>query len=172
MELRAFAKDKLTALFQDVEQDDLYRKLVLKQQVFSDVVQDTFSVEYLAAKLAVAAVGWKACCRENSLESSENVFFEFVMQCFQSPKMANLASAFSEYMYASDSVSRSEMCLATARHMFRRLKMEDRVLRSGSDAVISPSLEMIVLTFEGFRNAFENDFQEHYFSSFEGPASS
>lgn len=173
MDIRKFAKDELSSIFGDAEDKSLYRKLVLKQQVFSEVLEETFNLEYLAAKLAITTVIWKECCKENNLieGGQDNIFFEFVMQCFGSPKMTHLASAFSEYMYASDNVSRSEMCVAVTRYMFKRLKMEDKVQRGNADAKMSPAFETIVLGFEGYRNSFENRFNEFHFSTFDDSSS-
>jgi len=169
MDIKDYAKKQLSTVLGEGESSGLYKTLVLKQQIFSEVLPDTFSMEYLALKLAIAAVVWKAYCKTNSLQlnSEEDLFFEYVMACFKTPKMTTLASAFSEYIYAADEVALSEMCLAMARYMFKRLKVEEKIQRGAGDPKISPALEAIVIAFEGFRTAFENEFDDFLFSDFE-----
>ena len=158
-DFKAFAAQKLAEIYGLNDYERVLRALKEADLAFADVVPVRFGMEFLAARLALAAHGWSRACKENQVKDpgAENLFFKAVMQSFQSQKFVEVAASFSEYLHAPGAAEKPILSLSAL--MMQRLGITDAIVKD-KGIVLPPGFKLLIEVSEAFKSAFENDFFE------------
>lgn len=160
---KAYAAKQLAGIYEVNDYERVLQALKEADIHFADVVPATFGLEFLAARLALAAHGWSRACKENHVEEkgAENYFFKAVMQSFQTSKFVDIAGAFSEYLHAP--AVEEKPVLSISAMMMKRLGLAGSLLK-GQEPVLTTGFRLLVETAESFKSGFENEFFDFAFS--------
>jgi hypothetical protein len=157
--LDAYAAKILPGLFEVEDFSRIYQSLQEADARFKDVTPDTFGVEFLCLRLAMACKSWEKACGENGMkdEAVKKILLKRIMNSFQSPKFLKMATAFSGYLYSENAEAHPEIGLPE--QLFKNLNMETRKQSSGKEEP-ADAFQLIVGVCSSMRNSFENEFFE------------
>ena len=159
-DFHAFAAQWLSSIYHSDDHERIFAHLKEIDPLFSSVPAEQFAMEYLAARLGLAAQVWESLCMENRLpqEAVQKSFLKSVMTTFTAPKFVNLASAFSEYLWHRPGQNQS-VPIALSELIFRRIGAQNAPQNPNARS-LAASFQTMVEILESLRTSFENDFFE------------
>ena len=160
-----FAKKLIELVLDTSGQDLVYTELCSREPEVKKLGRVRFFAEYVPAKLALGCGFWKACCDAHQIENKDiqNVFFKEVMKRFESPDSLEVATRFSEDLYATNADSEGSPMLSVIEQMFNRLKLA-RIEGGSKAGAILPGFLFMVEVSEALKNVFENEFDDFIFA--------
>ncbi len=168
-DFKAFAEEKIAAIYAQNDVDEIYALLCKKNSSFSNYSKEAFEFEFVCLRLAIDCIGWINGCRENHISDKtlQNTFFKSVMDSFASPKLLPLAAGFSDYLYSPDGTRKSDETFSLVVILFKRLegRQKKSALRTEKSDLTGCVKAMVEIT-ESIRMSFENEFLKCANSSF------
>jgi hypothetical protein len=149
--------------------DRVYGEMCQLDSDFKKVNKTRFLEEFVPAKLALGCGFWVQCCEVHGVGDKEerNVFFRKVVAMFQSPSSLPIATRFSEYLHAANIKPEESPLLSIATALFEKLHLK-RIAGESATSGISNSFILMMEISDAFKNAFENEFDDLWYS---GPGS-
>ena len=157
--LEDYAAEILPGLFEVEDFTRIYKSLQEHDPRFKDVTPDSFGMEFLCLRLALACKAWEKTCEENQIkdEAAKKILLKRVMNSFQSPKFLKMATTFSAYLYSKNAVEHPEIGLPE--QLFKNLNMETCKKNSVKEEP-GDAFQLLVGICSSLRNSFENEFFE------------
>lgn len=152
---KGFGRQVLGGIYEPGEHERIYTYLLAKDGMFNRIPKDKFGLEYLAARLALSCRLWLEACAENKVTDPEieKLFLKLVMDSFQSPKFTEIATTFSDYLYAPGMEDpHTQVSILAATHFFRRLTP------SAPDIPPTKGMGAFIEVLEAYKDRFQNDF--------------
>jgi len=162
------AKGLLDLVLDATGHDLVYREFAAREPNLKGIPFETFSLEYVPAKLALGCVFWVGCCAAQRIEDKDlrNLFFKEVMGIFQSPKSLENAARFSESLYASNVDKEQSPVLAVMIHFFHKLGLSAIIPREDSEELhLNAGFRFMMEVSEAMKNVFESQFDEFYYAN-------
>lgn len=158
-DFKVFAAKQLAAIYDIGDYGNILQTLQNEDRAFQKIHPTSFSLEFLASRLALACHAWSKICEESKIKDVgiKNIFFKTVMQSFQTPKVVDIASAFSDYLHAPAAEEKS--VLAVTALLMKRLGLAETLKKSGQLA-LPAGFRLLIDADDGFKNSFENEFFE------------
>lgn len=154
----------LIDLVQDATGHDLvYAELCRRDPKLKNINREAFCAEYAPAKLAMGCVYWVGCCTNHNIEDKDvrNLFFQEVMQLFNSPRSAGEAARFSESLYASNADKENSPVLGILVHLFHKLKLSTmEPSEKENEKAVSAGFCFMMEVSDALKTVFENQFDE------------
>ncbi len=125
-----------------------------------------FLQDFVPAKLALGCMFWNQCCEAHGLEAKEirNLYFLEVMKRFETPQSVDVATRFSECLYAVNARPEESPVLSVTSHLFGKLGLKCAEGEE-TDVVISEAFLFAMEVNEALKNAFENEFDELFYAN-------
>lgn len=156
---KTYASQVLAMIYEHNDHERIYDLLRVRDPKIAAAGPETFGMEYLAGRLALACRVWENACIENgqTSEDTQKALLRRIMQTFDSDKFLKLAQLFSEYLHAPE--IETQPTVAVTETLFKRLGAATTANKStGPEA--SPAFETLVGVSESFRTSLENQFFE------------
>lgn len=156
---KVYASQVLALIYEHNDHERIFDLLKVRDPKIAQAGAETFGMEYLAGRLALACRVWETACVENgqTSEETQKALLRRIMQTFESDKFLKLAELFSEYLHAPE--IETQPTIAVSQTLFSRLGAVTKVNKtSGPEA--SPAFETLVGVSESFRTSLENQFFE------------
>ncbi len=160
-DLKVYAAQVLSMIYEHNDHERVHELLKARDRKFLAISSDTFGLEYLAARLALACKVWERCCDENRVEDEESrkALLRAIMKTFESSRFLSIATVFSNYLHAPDVPEGENPSLSVCETLFKRMAANP-VARKISGAAVADAFQMLMAISESFRTSFENDFFE------------
>lgn len=158
-DFKTYASQVLAMIYEHNDHERIFELLKSKEPKFARVSADTFGMEYLAGRIALACRVWEAACVENGRKSEEDqkALLRRVMQTFESSKFLKLAETFSHYLLLPE--IENQPVITVCENLFKRLSINPEAVKStGPEA--SPAFQTIVAVSDSFRTSLENQIFE------------
>lgn len=132
----------------------LRKESILEKSITSEKFVSLFQ-SYLSALISHS---WNLCCRENAIESKDinNLFFKTVLDEYSEKKDLEGASHFSEALYAANSHEDQEPLISILAAFFKKMGASESL----TGGQISLSFRWMAEIWEGYRNSFDNEFDD------------
>lgn len=156
---KTYASQVLALIYEHNDHERIYDLLKVREPKIAQAGAETFGMEYLAGRLALACRVWEMACIENgqTSEDTQKALLRRIMQTFESDKFLKLATLFSEYLHAPE--IEEQPTVAVAETLFKRMDLNTTVTKStGPEA--SVAFETLIAVSESFRTSLENQFFE------------
>lgn len=156
---KTYAAQVLALIYEHNDHERIYDLLKVRDPKIAQAGGETFGMEYLAGRLALACRVWESACVENgqTSEDTQKALLRRIMQTFESEKFLKLAELFSEYLHAPE--IETQPTISVAETLFRRLGASTQAQKSTGPEP-SPAFETLVGVSESFRTSLENQFFE------------
>lgn len=156
---KTYASQVLALIYEHNDHERIYELLKVRDPKIAEAGPETFGMEYLAGRLALACRVWESACLENKLTSEDiqKALMRRIMQTFESDKFLKLATLFSEYLHAPE--IETQPTVSVAETLFKRVGAGTTVKKSAGPEA-SPAFETLVAVSESFRTSLENQFFE------------
>jgi hypothetical protein len=143
----------------------VYREFCALEPGLRGISFESFSAEYVPAKLALGCVYWVGCCAHHRIEDKvlRNLYFKEVMKIFASPRSLENATRFSESLYASNADPEQSPVPGVWVHLFRKLGLE-ATIRAGEEGEgrLSAGFHFMMEVGEALKIVFETIFDDFY----------
>lgn len=161
------AKSMIDLVLDATGHDLVYRELCRREPGLKKVPFERFCAEYVPAKLALGCVNWAGCCEIHQIADKEtkNLFFREVMNLFQSPRMLENATRFSESLYASNAVEENPPVVGVLMHLFQKLNLSAIARSEGGGEAVHTAFGFMMEVSEALKTVFENHFDEIFYTN-------
>lgn len=155
-----YAVNKIASLYQEEDHARIFQHLAQDNPTFLTVDPQKFAVEFLAARLALAAAIWESSCEENKMNPQGNgrIFLRAVTASFQNPKFLPLASAFGDYYYKPDDEVSESILIHIVKRLLLRLELQDAMKTPDGKLQVTQILRMLTEVFEGLKSELSAEF--------------
>lgn len=144
----------------------VYNGIFRKDKGFAKSDMTKFLQDFIPAKLALGCMFWNQCCEVHGLEAKEikNLYFLEVMKRFETPQSVDVATRFSECLYAVNARPEEAPVLSATSHLFGKLGLK---CAEGEEdtAAISEAFLFAMEVNEALKNAFENEFDDLFYAN-------
>ncbi len=144
----------------------VYNGIFRKNKGFLKSDTTKFLQDFIPVKLALGCMFWNQCCEVHGLEAKEikNLYFLEVMKRFETPQSVDVATRFSECLYAVNARPEESPVLSATSHLFGKLGLKCAEGEEGT-AAISEAFLFAMEVNEALKNAFENEFDDLFYAN-------